>query len=179
MSPRSRRRHRRSRNAVARRVRRVLLLVLALIVLSVAGTGIWVLDVRASAPSIDQLKPISDGSVSEVLAADGSRLGYIESDAIRQPVPIGQIPRVLQHATVATEDEHFYEHNGVDWEAVIRAAWDDVRAGFRAEEGGSTITQQLVKNLYIANPQETIKRKIIEATLAEVLEDEHSKTWIL
>ena len=179
MSPRSRRRHRRSRNAVGRRVRRVLLLVLALIVLSVAGTGIWVLDVSASAPSIDQLKPISDGSVSEVLAADGSRLGYIESDAIRQPVPIGQIPRVLQHATVAIEDEHFYEHNGVDWEAVIRAAWDDVRAGFKAEEGGSTITQQLVKNLYIANPQETIKRKIIEATLAEGLEDEHSKTWIL
>jgi penicillin-binding protein 1A len=80
---------------------------------------------------------------------------------------------------VAIEDEHFYEHNGVDWEAVIRAAWDDVRAGFKAEEGGSTITQQLVKNLYIANPQETIKRKIIEATLAEGLEDEHSKTWIL
>jgi penicillin-binding protein 1A len=137
-----------------------------------------VLSVRADTPPLDQLKPVKEGSNSVVFAADGARLGYIQSDTIRHPVSGRTIPQVLEHATVAIEDEHFYEHSGIDYGAIIRAGWEDLKAG-AAVQGGSTITQQLVRNLYIANPEETIERKIREATWAEEYEREYSKTQIL
>ena len=62
---------------------------------------------------------------------------------------------------------------------MVRAAVENAEAGFEARQGGSTITQQLVKNLYIQDPDETVERKIREAKLAMELEDEHSKGWIL
>ena len=81
---------------------------------------------------------------------------------------------MLDHATVAIEDEHFYEHGGIDYGAIVRAGWEDLKAG-EAVQGGSTITQQLVRNLYIADPEETIERKIREATWAEEYEQKYSK----
>jgi penicillin-binding protein 1A len=127
---------------------------------------------------LDQLKPVKEGANSVVFASDGSRLGYIQSDTIRHPVSAKKIPQVLDHATVAIEDEHFYEHKGIDYGAIVRAGWEDLKAG-EAVQGGSTITQQLVRNLYIADPEETIERKIREATWAEEYEQEYSKTQIL
>jgi penicillin-binding protein 1A len=79
---------------------------------------------------------------------------------------------------VAIEDEHFYEHGGVDYGAIVRAGWEDLKAG-EAVQGGSTITQQLVRNLYIANPEETLERKVREATWAEEYEQKYSKRQIL
>ena len=143
-----------------------------------AGVGIWVLSVRADTPPLDQLKPVKEGANSVVFAADGGRLGYIQSDTIRHPVSAKKIPQVLDHATVAIEDEHFYEHGGIDYGAIVRAGWEDLKAG-AAVQGGSTITQQLVRNLYIADPEETIERKIREATWAEEYEQEYSKQQIL
>ena len=110
-------------------------------------------------------------------AADGSRLGFIQSDEIRTPVPLRRIPESMRAATVAIEDERFYRHGGVDYEAIGRAAWKDIKAG-RTIEGGSTITQQLVRNLYVGR-ERTFQRKIREAKLATELEDQHSKNWIL
>ena len=152
--------------------------VIAAIAILVTGVGVWVLSVRADTPPLDQLKPVKEGSNSVVFAADGSRLGYIQSDTIRHPVSASKIPQVLDHATVAIEDEHFYEHEGIDYAAIVRAGWEDLKAG-EAVQGGSTITQQLVRNLYIADPEETIERKIREATWAEEYEQEYSKTQIL
>ena len=83
----------------------------------------------------------------------------------------------MQAATIAIEDERFYEHGGVDYEGIVRAAFKNLEAG-KAVEGGSTITQQLVRNLYVGR-ERTLERKIREARLAEELEDEHSKRWIL
>ena len=143
-----------------------------------AGVGIWVLNVRADTPPLDQLEPVKEGANSVVFAADGGRLGYIQSDTIRHPVWAKKIPQVLDHATVAIEDEHFYEHGGIDYGAIVRAGWEDLKAG-AAVQGGSTITQQLVRNLYIADPEETIERKIREATWAEEYEQEYSKRQIL
>src|SRR5262249_32188066 len=77
------------------------------------------------------------------------------------------------------EDRRFFDHGGIDPSAVIRAGWEDLVAGGKPVQGGSTLTQQLVRNLYIADPQETVKRKIIEAHLANDEEDQHSKDWIL
>jgi penicillin-binding protein 1A len=140
--------------------------------------GLYVLSVAASAPPLSELKPIDEGTNSVIYAADGTRLGYIQSDTARQPVKLEQIPPRLQEATIAIEDRNFYDHGGVDFSGIVRAAVADAKAG-RAVQGGSTITQQLVRNLYIVDPKRDISRKIKEAKLAEDLEDRHSKRWIL
>ena len=151
---------------------------MALLALGAGGLTAWVLDVAASAPSIDELKPVDRAVASRVLASDGSVLGYIQTDAIRDPVDTDDIPDILREATIAIEDENFYEHDGVDVSAVVRAAIENAEAG-ELKQGGSTITQQLVKNLYLRDPEDTIERKIREAKLAFELEEERSKWWIL
>ena len=88
-----------------------------------------------------------------------------------------EIPQVVKDATVAIEDERYYKHKGVDYEGVVRAAIKNVTSR-KTVQGGSTITMQLVRSLYISN-ERTYTRKIREAKLAEELEDEHSKEWIL
>jgi penicillin-binding protein 1A len=146
-------------------------------VLALAAGAAWVYSI-ASDVDIAKLKPIRQGSNSVVFAADGSRLGYIQSDTIRHPVEDSGIPKLLEEATVAIEDQNFYEHGGIDPEAIVRAAVEDIEAG-EAVQGGSTITQQLVRNLYIANPQDNVERKIREAAMADQFESRHSKHWIL
>ena len=179
MSPRARRRHRRSRgSSVGKKILLGFAVVVALIGSGAAAVGFWVRDVAASAPSIDELKPIDEGETSFVYASDGTELGAIQADSIRERVPLGEIPLDLQRATVAIEDENFYEHGGVDYQAIVRAAVENLEAG-EVKQGGSTITQQLARNLYISDPQDDIERKIVEAKLAEELEDEHDKQWIL
>jgi penicillin-binding protein 1A len=177
MSARSRRRHRRTS-----RKRNPFLLALlicgAIIALGAMTFGLWVISVAAEAPPIDELRPIDQGENSIVYAADGSRLGYIQSDEARTPVTLSKIPDDLQHATVSIEDERFYDHNGVDLEGVARAALENIGAG-EVKQGGSTITMQLARNLFIDDPERDLERKIKEAKIAQELEDGHSKDWIL
>ncbi len=154
-------------------------LPLAVIGIGVIAAGAWLISIYNSAPSLASLRPITKGAVSKVYAADGSLIGVIHSDKIRQPIASSQIPQDLKDATVAIEDRRFYSHGGIDPSAIIRAGWEDLTAGGKPVEGGSTITQQLVRNLYIADPEDTLKRKIIEAHLANDEEDRHSKDWIL
>jgi penicillin-binding protein 1A len=153
-------------------------IVLAAIAVGIGAVAVWALNIWNNTPALGTLKPIKEGSNSVILASDGSRLGYIQSDTIRHPVDSARIPNLLKFATVAIEDEHFYEHGGVDPAAIVRAAWADLKAG-SAVQGGSTITQQLVRNLYIAHPQEDIERKIEEARLATEYEDKYTKDQIL
>ena len=154
-------------------------LPLAVIGIGAIAGGAWLISIYNSAPSLASLRPITKGAVSKVYAADGSLIGVIHSDKIRQPISSSQIPQDLKDATVAIEDRRFYSHGGIDPSAIIRAGWEDLTAGGKPVEGGSTITQQLVRNLYIADPEDTLKRKIIEAHLANDEEDRHSKDWIL
>ncbi len=95
----------------------------------------------------------------------------------RQPVALSQIPARLQQATIATEDVHFYRDFGINPVAIVRAAWVDLRSG-RIVEGGSTITQQLAKNLYLT-PARTLRRKLVEALYTLRLQATHSKAQIL
>jgi penicillin-binding protein 1A len=178
MTQRARRRHRRSRGSVRRKLFVTFGVLFGMVLLAVGGAAAWVYSVAQGTPNINHLKPIREGEPSQVFAADGSRLGYIHSDTIRQPVESDQIPKILKEATIAIEDRNFYEHGGIDPAAIVRAAVADVQAGAPVQ-GGSTITQQLVRNLYIANPQEDIQRKIQEAVMADQLESKHSKKWIL
>jgi penicillin-binding protein 1A len=143
MTQRARRRHRRS----GKKSSKILLglgVVAALIAIPILGVGIWALDVAATAPPIDELRPIDKGENSQIFAADGTRLGFIRSDESRTPIDLEDIPETMQEATIAIEDERFYEHDGVDPNAVLRALLENV-----------------------------------EAELAQELEDQRSKQWIL
>jgi len=93
------------------------------------------------------------------------------------PVPMSQISLQLQHAVVAAEDTHFYKHHGIDWQAVDKVIQEDLDEG-RIVRGGSTITQQLVKNLFLTTSRSWI-RKAFEFGLAPVAELVLSKQRIL
>jgi penicillin-binding protein 1A len=152
-------------------------LAMALVVGAI-GTAVYVLSVAQSAPSLTSLHPIIDGASSQVFAADGTRLGFIQSDELRSPIPWSEIPPDLANATVAIEDQRFYKHHGVDLTAIFRSAVKDIVHG-QALQGGSTITMQLVRNVYLGGDQHTLKQKIIEAQLALDYEKYHSKRSIL
>ena len=91
-----------------------------------------------------------------IFAADGSRLGYVQSDEIRTPIPWREMPEDLRDATVAIEDERFYKHKGVDYSAIVRAGVRNIESG-ETVQGGSTITQQLVRALYIKDPRAQLR----------------------
>ena len=153
-----------------------MVLAVAAVAVGLSGVG-YVLSIANSAPPLSSLKAVDKGQVSTVYASGGERLGVIQAEALRLPAPSRMLPKVLKDATVAIEDERFYTHDGVDYEGVARAAFKNLEAG-SAREGGSTITQQVVRNLYISN-EKTYERKLKEAKLAQELEKEHSKRWIL
>ena len=107
--------------------------------------------VFAFGPACDlgDLKPVTIGQNTFVYAADGSLLGSIPAERNRQPVRLSRMSRWLPKATVAIEDRRFYEHGGLDPTGIARAVWANIRAR-ELVQGGSTITQQLVRNLYIS-----------------------------
>jgi penicillin-binding protein 1B len=92
-------------------------------------------------------------------------------------ININQVPRYLVDAVTAIEDHRFFEHRGVDWWGILRALWTDLRTRSIAQ-GGSTITQQLVKNHFLT-AERTIRRKVVEASMALILEASYSKDEIL
>src|SRR3954470_4911773 len=114
---------------------------------------------------------------SMIFAADGTLLHTLHGEQNRVEVPLAKIPLVLQNAVIAIEDERFYEHVGVDIRAIFRALQKNAEEGTTAQ-GGSTITQQLVKNTLL-NSGKTLDRKIQEASLAWQLEEHYSKQRIL
>ncbi len=109
------------------------------------------------------------------LAADGSR--WFRMDEHRFDVPLSEIPGDLQHAFIAIEDHRFYRHQGVDPIALGRAIFRDLRSS-GAIEGGSTLTQQLARTLFLSN-KKSYGRKIREAGLALLIDSELSKPQIL
>jgi penicillin-binding protein 1A len=171
---------RRSRGRAKPRKRAALATIVLLALALTAGLSAvgYVVATAASAPDLDDLDAQDKGTSSVILAADGSRLGYVQSDEIRTPVPWREMPESLRNATVAIEDERFFRHRGVDYEAIVRAGVKNLRSG-RTVQGGSTITQQLVRALYIEDPGRTYERKIREAKLASELEAKRSKKWVL
>jgi penicillin-binding protein 1A len=178
MSYRQRKSRRRNRHGVRSKMLLALGVIATVCVIGVLSLAGYVLAIASTAPNLSELKPVDKGQISVVYAADGSRLGYVQSDILRRVVPWAEIPVDLRRATVAIEDERFYKHKGVDVNAIVRAGIKNLESG-ETVQGGSTITQQLVRALYIKDPKRNFARKIREAKLASELEDEHSKTWIL
>ncbi|HEY2479315.1 MAG TPA: transglycosylase domain-containing protein [Solirubrobacterales bacterium] len=177
MTQRGRRRQRRRGNWGAK-VAIVAGSILALLAIAVIGVTSWVLNVAADAPSLASCKTAEKHGNSVIYAANGERLGAIVSPEASAPVRLAKLPRKLELATVAIEDQRFFQHGGLDTLGILRAAVTDLEAG-EAVEGGSTITQQLVRNLCIEHPKKTLERKIEEAKLALEYSERHSKRQIL
>ena len=154
-----------------------LLVVVLVSGLGVAASAVWVLTILpGSLPSVTQLETFD--------ASEGTKV-YDDNDELitefhverRIFVPLTQIPKTLRDAIIATEDARFYSHHGVDPTGIARAVYQNFRRG-RIVEGGSTITQQLAKVLFLT-PDKSLERKLKEAVLALELERRYSKDRIL
>jgi penicillin-binding protein 1A len=172
---RQRRRHHRGPS-------RILLIVLVVLAsalfLGAVGAVAYVIAVADSTQGLAGRHPIVDGASSQVFAANGTRLGFIQSNELRSPIPWSQIPANLSNATVAIEDQRFYKDDGIDPTGIFRAAVKDLVHG-EAVQGASTITMQLMRNLYLGGDERTLKQKITEAKLALEYNERHSKRSIL
>ncbi len=115
---------------------------------------------------------------TKVFDVKGRLLAQLHAEENRTRIlPAAEVPQNMRHAIVAIEDERFYQHYGIDLEGIGRAAWRNFQAG-RVVEGGSTLTQQLIKNAFLTN-EKSLKRKVKEAMLAFQLERKFSKDEIL
>ncbi len=150
--------------------------IVALGTAAVVGGGAAVFAYGSSC-DLGSLRSTAIGQNSFVYAANGALLGVIPAERNRQPVAPEDMSIWIRKATIAVEDRRFFEHSGIDMEGIARAAVADVRAG-AIVEGGSTITQQLVRDLYISQDR-TIQRKLKEACLAAKLDGAWSKPRIL
>ena len=163
---------RRRRRRRTRLVARALLVgVLALVV----GAGTFVAGLL-NAPIDFQRALAPTPAAAILLAADGRQFATIEPPEKREEVKGSDIPQVMREAIMSAEDERFLKHNGVDPLATMRALFRDLTGG--NTQGGSTLTQQYVKNAYVGN-ERTAMRKIREAALAFRLEQKLSKQQIL
>ena len=164
-----------------RRIRKLRLLALLLILFVLTSVAFTLGLVRAVASEIPALDPSQQrGDVDSVIYASNgvSQLAVLRGSESRVLVPkIDDIAPIMRQAIVSVEDQRFYENKGVDLRGIARAVWQDIQSG-KVVEGGSTITQQFVKNAYIRN-QRTLGRKIREAALAWQLTQRWSKDRIL
>jgi membrane peptidoglycan carboxypeptidase len=141
-----------------------------------------VLGIVAQACGLPKLEDVQQGGThlpqtSFLFASDGTVLTELHAEQDRVLVPFPQMPQSIKDAVVAIEDQRYWTHYGVDLRAIIRAAYIDATSG-KILEGGSTITQQLVKALYVGDDQ-TFRRKVDEAALAWQLEQVLTKEQIL
>jgi len=164
-----------------RRLRRVLLSMLVLaLALAAGGAAVGVAALRhleAGLPSVTDLRGnYHPPQVTRVLGRDGTLLAELFTER-RTVVSIASLPPHVKLAVLAAEDAGFYEHEGLNYYGIVRALLVNLRAG-RTRQGGSTITQQVVKNLLL-DPERTYRRKLREALLSRRIEQELGKDDIL
>ncbi|MGH2971633.1 MAG: transglycosylase domain-containing protein [Gaiellaceae bacterium] len=172
-----RRRKRRENVRKQRRRRKLVILGLLLAPFVLVAATLGGEAAFSTSCDLGSLRPVAVGQNSVVYAADGSELGVIPAENNRTPVSWGQISGWVPQATVAVEDRRFYEHGGIDPIGIARAVVADVQAG-RIVQGGSTITQELVRNLYLTR-ERTFQRKLTEACLAIKLGRQWTKQHVL
>src|SRR4029077_21171028 len=170
------------RDALRRRrwLRWTLMAAIALVLvigLGVAASACWLLTILpGSLPSVAQLETFDASEGTKVFDDNDELITEFHVER-RIFVPPAQIPKALRDAIIATEDARFYSHHGVDPTGIARAVYQNFRRG-RIVEGGSTITQQLAKVLFLT-PDKSLERKLKEAVLALELERRYSKDRIL
>ncbi len=151
----------------------IILLFLAIVLGVIGGTFYSVSKILPNGDDIANYKP---AEATQIISSDGVVLGQI-SEENRETVSITDIPKNLQDATVAIEDSRFYSHLGVDFVGIGRAVYQNIRSGHMGQ-GGSTLTQQLARNIYLTR-EKKLSRKLQEVVLALELERNYSKEQIL
>jgi penicillin-binding protein 1A len=153
-----------------------LLSVISLLFSLVILGGILLFFLILSLPSIEDLKDVKLQAPLKIYSADGKLIGEFGTKRLT-PIKIDQVPKLLTKAVLDTEDRRFYEHQGVDFIGIIRAAKHLFLTG-KKTEGASTITMQLARNFFLS-PEKTYTRKLKEILLALKIEREFSKDTIL
>lgn len=151
-----------------------LLLSLLLLAVLAAGGVVWYL--LPQLPSIDVLREVRLQEPLRVYSRDGSLIAEF-GEKRRNPVTIDQVPERLVQAVLAAEDDRFYQHPGVDWQGLLRAALHVARTGAKTQ-GGSTITMQVARNFFLSR-EKTYLRKLNEILLSFKIEQMLSKDEIL
>jgi penicillin-binding protein 1A len=169
------RRRNRKRRSIVLFLAIVFASLIALAVTTVAFTGRQIL---LSTCRLSDLRPLKLGENSFLYTNRMRLLGVVPSATNRQPLPLAKISPWLPEATVAIEDARFWQHGALDYQGIARALYQDLSKG-HIVQGGSTITQELVRNLYIGNNQRTLSRKLREACLAEKIFQKLSRKAIL
>jgi penicillin-binding protein 1A len=180
-----RRRRKRQKRGFLAKVRTFFLLLCAFAILGLVGMfatfSYTYAQVAEEVPELDDYPSAELAQTSVVYDAEGNVVDELYGVQNRYVVSLEDIDPSLREAVVAIEDHRFYQHRGLDFEAIGRAAMENVK-NLSIQEGGSTITQQLIKNTYIAQEKRSIpsfQRKFTEASLAWQYEKEHSKEGIL
>jgi penicillin-binding protein 1A len=154
------------------------LLLASLIALGLATVAFTGQQILLSQCNLSDLNQLALAQNSFLYTDNGEKLGVVPSATNRQPLPLSQISPSLPQATVAIEDARFWQHGALDYQGIARAFYQDVTKG-HIVQGGSTITQELVRNEYIGNNQRTLSRKIKEACLATKVFDKKPRKQIL
>lgn len=149
-------------------------IIVILVMITGIGCGFLTASMNTKPDLASDIQPPASSQIYDI---NGNEIANVHAAENRRPVKISQVPRDLQNAFVAVEDNRFYEHMGVDPRGIMRALWSNVR-GQAISEGGSTITQQLAKNAYLTQDR-TLKRKVQEVFLALQLERQYTKQEIL
>jgi len=156
----------------------VLVALILLPIFGAAGLGVNAFRARLDEAGVGSVRIPTPPQTSTIYASDGAVLAEIFLDENRRLVKIGKVNEVTRNAVLAIEDDSFYEHGALDFPGLIRAAIKNLAAG-DIQQGGSTLTQQLVKNVLIESPEQTFARKFQEAALAIRIERRYPKDRIL
>src|SRR5690606_27552476 len=160
-----------------RTLRLILLGGVTLAVLGALAAGILVMSMWKRLPDVQTLRSIELQEPMYVYARDGRLMG-LYGEMRRYPVEIGNVPAQVRQAFLAAEDARFYEHHGVDYKGVARAVWLLATTDDKRVPGGSTITQQVARQLLL-NREDSYTRKLREMLLAIKMERELDKDEIL
>jgi len=135
--------------------------------------------IKKSLPSVSELEEFEPNIITHIYSDEEEVIGEFAIEK-RVEIPYEKIPEILKKAIIATEDARFYNHSGIDFRGILRAFKEDIklRGRIRSLQGGSTITQQLARLLFL-HPRKTIRRKIKEALLSLQIEKQYSKEKIL
>lgn len=162
-----------------RRLRTTLLVLAGLLLFAIlvggVSAGVAVAVARREVPDIARLYA-TPSQTTRIYAASGELVASLYREN-RVTVALGDVPSHVRRAVIAVEDARFYEHRGVDIVGTTRAVWHNIRAG-RVVEGGSTITQQLARLLFLT-PERVLSRKLTEMAIALEIERRLTKNEIL
>ncbi|HEY8269655.1 MAG TPA: PBP1A family penicillin-binding protein [Pseudobdellovibrionaceae bacterium] len=158
-------------------LKKLIIAGLALVVVGVIGAYLFFQSIKQGLPQLITVKDYHPLLVSEVFDRNNKKIGEFYRQR-RTLVPYDKIPKNLINAFLAAEDDQFFQHSGINYQAILRATFANLRAG-RSVQGGSTITQQLAKTLLLQDTEKTLLRKIREAILAQQMEENLKKEDIL